>query len=140
MRRGLTTYLRISLTGDSKRGRAAVPFRVDRRKSPYRGRIEPPTPSILRLRLTGRLGRRDGREAQSTGRPTGRPFLCRRGRGVGWSHEGSREAEEASEEGRAEVAEGEAQRETREEARQHLHGLGLGRRHGRLLRLLRLAD
>jgi hypothetical protein len=32
MRRGLTTYLQLSLTGDSKRGQAAAPFCVVRRK------------------------------------------------------------------------------------------------------------
>ena len=41
------------------------------------GRRASPTRHTMRLRLTGRLGRRDGREAQTTGRPTGRPFFCR---------------------------------------------------------------
>ena len=37
MRRGLTTYLRLSLTGDSKRGQAAAPFLVAWRYPPSWG-------------------------------------------------------------------------------------------------------
>ena len=44
--------------------------------TPFMGRARSPKSHTMRLRLTGRLGRRDGREAQLTGRPTGRPSLC----------------------------------------------------------------
>lgn len=46
--------------------------------TPFMGRARSPKSHTMRLRLTGRLGRRDGREAQLTGRPTGRPFLFHR--------------------------------------------------------------
>ena len=58
----------------------------------------------------------------------GPPFLLPRARGVGWPHEGIREAQEARQEGRAEVAQGEADREEGQEARQQLYRLAGGRR------------
>jgi hypothetical protein len=61
--------------------------------------------------------------ASKGGRQAVLSFALRPGH-VGWPYERSREAEEAREEGPAEVAEREAQREARQEARQHLYGLG----------------
>src|SRR6266550_8990923 len=61
--------------------------------------------------------------ASKGGRQAVLSFALRPG-DVGWAYERSREAEEAREEGPAEVAEREAQREARQEARQHLHRLG----------------
>jgi hypothetical protein len=75
MRRGPETYCG-SLTGDLKRGRAAAPLLVVLRYPPSRGGTTG-GPVAVWVCATGRLGRRDGRDAQSTGRPTGRPFFCR---------------------------------------------------------------
>src|SRR5262245_40944137 len=84
MRRGLEIYCG-SLTGDLKRGRAAAPFLVALRYPPSGCGTEPRVVTVW-VCATGRLGRRDGRDAQSTGRPTGRPFFCPQdlgGRSVG---------------------------------------------------------
>src|SRR5215213_3403124 len=127
--------------GRLETGPGGGPVSRRQEKIPLQGEDRTANSVHIATALTGRLGRRDGREAQSTrGGRRAAPFLCCRARGVGWSHEGSREAEEAPEEGRAEVAEGEAQRETREEARQHLHRVELVRRRGSLLPLQPLAD
>ena len=109
--------------GTGKRGRAAASLLCCLGITPFKGRKRSARYLQCGLRLTGRLGRRDGREAQLTGRPTGRPSFCRRAGGVGWRHEGSGEAEEARQEGRAEVAQGETGGEARQEARQQLHRL-----------------
>jgi hypothetical protein len=63
-------------TRDKKRGRAAAPLLfVVSRYPPSRGGTGGRPISVC-VCATDRLGRRDGRDAQSTGRPTGRPFFC----------------------------------------------------------------
>src|SRR5689334_16068874 len=61
--------------GTGKRGRAAASLLCCLGITPFKGRKRRPRYLQCGLRLTGRLGRRDGREAQLTGRPTGRPFF-----------------------------------------------------------------
>jgi hypothetical protein len=64
-------------TRDKKRGRAAAPLLfVVSRYPPSRGGTAG-RPFSVCVCATDRLGRRDGRDAQSTGRPTGRPFFLR---------------------------------------------------------------
>jgi hypothetical protein len=58
-----------------KRGRAAAPLPVSE-EILILGEARAVGSSHDATAQTGRLGRRDGREAQTYGRPTGRPFFC----------------------------------------------------------------
>ena len=67
MRRGLATYLRLSSTEGtlSETGRRSR-FLLSG-GNPLQGERRPPSWHTMGLRLTGRLGRRDGRKAQLRG-------------------------------------------------------------------------
>ena len=76
MRRGLTTYLRLFLTGDSKRGRAAAPFLVCLEISPFIGRHRPPRSHTMGQRRPDALAAEtDGRAKY--GAADGPPFSFR---------------------------------------------------------------
>src|SRR5215210_3627943 len=115
MRRGPTEFLRLSLTRDTS-GAGRRPRFVLSRENPQQGEGGTGRLSQDATAPTGRLGRRDGRDAHSKGGPQGLLSFCRSAPGIGWEHEGSGEAEEARQEGPAEDAEGEAQREEGQEA------------------------